>query len=62
MVTDMTDNLAKRRPQDSSKISLSEDWEVRYWTEELGCTEAELRAAVKAAGNGAAAVRSHLQK
>jgi hypothetical protein len=58
----MSDNLNLRGPQDRSKISLTEAWEVRYWTGALGVTEAQLRAAVAAVGNGAAAVRRHLGK
>jgi hypothetical protein len=58
----MSDDLDKRRPQDASKISLTEAWEVRYWCKALGVTEAELRAAVKAVGNGTAAVKRHLGK
>ena len=58
----MSDDLDKRRPQDASKISLTEDWEVRYWCKKFGCTEAQLRAAVKAVGHGADAVKRHLGK
>ncbi len=48
--------------QDRQRISLSEDHEVRSWTESLGVTEAQLRAAVKAVGNQADDVRRHLGK
>jgi len=58
----MTDNLRLRRPQDASKISLTERWEVDYWTQALGVTEQQLRRAVSVAGHGAAAVRRHLGK
>lgn len=53
----MSDDLTKRQPQDKSKISLTEEWEVRYWTRALGVTEAQLRAAVKLVGHGTAAVK-----
>ncbi|MBT2746831.1 MULTISPECIES: DUF3606 domain-containing protein [unclassified Lysobacter] len=56
----MSDDLTKRQPQDKSKISLTEDWEVRYWTKAFGVTEAQLRAAVKAVGHGSATVKKHL--
>jgi hypothetical protein len=56
-------------PDDTSKtgsdrklISLEQDYEVRDWAKSLGCTEDELRAAVKAVGNSADRVREHLQK
>ena len=58
----MSDDLNNRGPADRSKISLTESWEVRYWTKEFGVTEAQLRAAVAAVGHGAAAVRAHLKK
>jgi hypothetical protein len=58
----MADDLKEKRPQDSSRISTSEDWEIAYWTKALGCTKQELIAAVKAVGNSAAAVRKHLGK
>ena len=61
-LNNMPDILDKKRPQDSSKISLTESWEVNYWCEELGISEAKLREAVKAVGHSAAAVRKHLGK
>ncbi|MDQ6472530.1 DUF3606 domain-containing protein [Flavobacterium sp. LHD-80] len=56
------DDLSKKRPQDSSKISLTESWEVTYWCGALGVSEAKLREAVKAVGHSAAAVRGYLGK
>jgi hypothetical protein len=56
----MSDNLNNRGPQDRSRINLNEEWEVKYWTRELGLTKEELERAVKTAGNQAAAVRQHL--
>lgn len=47
---------------DRKLISLEEDYEVRDWSKSLGCTEEELRAAVKSVGNSADAVRAHLSK
>ena len=58
----MADDLSKKGPQDASRISLSEPWEVEYWTRTLGVTRDELETAVKAVGNSAAAVRRHLGK
>lgn len=58
----MSDDLKKRRPQDASKISLTEKWEIDYWCEKFGCTEQQLRNAVKAVGHGADAVKRHLGK
>jgi hypothetical protein len=58
----MSDNLKERAPQDASRISLSEDWEVRYWTKALGVTKERLEQLVKDHGNSATAVRSALGK
>ena len=58
----MSDDLTKRRPQDSSKINIHEPWEVNWWCAEFNCTKAQLIAAVNAVGVSAAAVRKHLGK
>ena len=53
----MADDLKQRAPQDSSRISTTEDWEMRYWTKQLGVSEEELKRLVKKHGNSAEAVR-----
>ncbi|CAB3671632.1 MULTISPECIES: DUF3606 domain-containing protein [Achromobacter] len=58
----MSDDLKNRGPQDRARINVNEAHELRYWTKELGVTEAQLREAVKAVGVSAAAVREHLGK
>ena len=58
----MVDDKTKRRPQDSSLISLSEDWEVDYWTERFGVSRDRLRAAVQEVGNSTDAVGKYLAK
>ena len=45
---------------DRKLIALSQPHEVRDWSASLGCTEAELKAAVAAVGRSAARVRDHL--
>ena len=57
----MADNLKDRGPQDRSRINTSEEWEVRYWTKELGVTEEELRKLVDKVGSSADAVRKQLK-
>lgn len=57
----MADDKTLRSPQDASKISLSEDYEVAYWTRKFGVTADELRVAVEKVGNGADAVGRHLK-
>lgn len=59
----MTDNLNDRGPRDRARIALEEEWEVRYWTKELGCTPEQLGQAVKDAGsNSVEKVRATLKK
>ena len=56
----MVDNLQNRGPADRSRINVHEPWELRWWTQELRVSEAQLRAAVNAVGVSAANVRRHL--
>ena len=55
----MADNLKDRAPEDAKRISLKEEWEVRYWTKALGVSEMELKRLVKEHGNMADDVRKH---
>jgi len=57
----MSDDKTKTGGQDRTRISLSEDYEVRDWAKKFGVTADELKAAVKAVGNEAAAVEAHLK-
>ena len=56
------DNKDKRGPADRAKINLSEEYEVRYWTEALGVNADRLREIVGRVGSSAEAVRQHLNK
>jgi hypothetical protein len=56
----MADNRKQRHGQDRSRINLSEDYEVRYWTKELGVDEETLRTAVEQFGNNVQKVREAL--
>jgi Protein of unknown function (DUF3606) len=58
----MADDPSKRGPQDRIRISLSENYEVRFWTHKFGVTAADLRDAVKKVGNSATAVEAELDK
>ena len=58
----MADDKLKRAPQDAARISLEEDYEVAYWTKELGVTEERLKTLVQQHGHSAAAVRNALGK
>lgn len=56
------DDLDLKIPEDCSKISTTEDWEVKYWTKTLGCTKQELIDAVKVVGHSAEKVKEYLGK
>lgn len=58
----MADNKTDTGSPDRDRISLSEDYEIRDWTESLGVSEERLREAVSAVGNSADAVRTYLNK
>ena len=61
------EGLGNKRPPkatglDRELISLAKPHEVRSWTESLGVTEQQLRAAVAAVGNSVEKVRGYLRK
>lgn len=58
----MPDNLKRRQPEDPQRINIKQDWEVGYWSEMLGCTQAELIAAVKKVGPMVEDVKKELDK
>jgi hypothetical protein len=57
----MPDDTSRPGGQDRRRISLEEDYEVRDWSKKFGVTPEQLRAAVAAVGNDAAAVEAHLK-
>ena len=58
----MADDPQERAPQDASRLSLSEDYEVRYWTKALGVSKERLTELVKQHGNSAAEMRKAFGK
>ena len=52
----------KKGAADSAKISLSEAWEIDYWTNELGVSESELERIMGKVGNSVDAVRKELSR
>lgn len=58
----MSDDTSLRGPQDASRISLGEDYEVRYWTQKWGITRDKLEEAVQQVGSSVSAVAIYLQK
>jgi hypothetical protein len=51
----MPDNV-----KDRSRVNLNEAAEVSYWCEKFGCSETQLRYAVKTVGLTPSKVRAHL--
>jgi hypothetical protein len=59
---DMADDKKQVGKPDRDRISLSEPYEVEYWTKKFGVTKAQLEAAVKAVGSSAEKVKAKLGK
>ncbi|MBA3682126.1 MAG: DUF3606 domain-containing protein [Bacteroidetes bacterium] len=57
----MADNSNENKTE-SNTIHLSEQSQIDYWTEFLGCTEAQLRSAIKLVGNSLTDVRKYFTK
>lgn len=57
----MPDDLTRKRPQDSRRINLDQEHEVRYWCDKFDCTEKELQDAVSRVGDSAAVVQRYLR-
>lgn len=58
----MAFGTGQRAGLDRSLISLSTPWEVQYWTDQLGVTEHELKAAVRAVGLSLKAIKAYVAK
>ena len=58
----MPDNKQDRGPQDRARINVEEDYEVRYWTKELGISEERLRDLVKQHGPSAQNIRNAVNR
>jgi hypothetical protein len=58
----MPDNKRETGKPDDSRINVNEAYELRYWTKELGCTEQQLREAVKKVGPMVKDVKRYLSK
>lgn len=48
------------RAQDHWRVDVAQDWEIRFWSREFGCSENELKKAVADVGNNAGDVRARL--
>ena len=58
----MADDKTNRGAQDRSRISLSEDYEVRYWTDKFGVSKSQLEDAVREVGASSDAVEAALRR
>ncbi|KGO93632.1 DUF3606 domain-containing protein [Flavobacterium subsaxonicum] len=59
----MSDNKSNTGSPDRDRISTSEDYEVRYWSEKFGVSKDELINAVKESGsNSPDKVETYLKK
>ncbi|RYG90217.1 MAG: DUF3606 domain-containing protein [Alphaproteobacteria bacterium] len=58
----MSDDKSKPGSPDRDRINMSEDYEVRDWSESLGVTPERLEEAVNAVGNSADKVREYLNR
>jgi hypothetical protein len=56
------DDLNKKAAADRSKINMNEDYEVKYWTKELGVSKDKLQKAINKVGNSADAVRKEFSR
>lgn len=57
----MSDDTSLRSPQDRTRVSMSQEHEVRYWTERFGVSREDLQRAVDEVGNSVAAVERRLK-
>jgi hypothetical protein len=58
----MADDKTKRAPQDGNLISLTEDYEIDYWTEKFGVSRERLAEAIRAVGHSADKVSTYLDE
>jgi hypothetical protein len=56
----MADNPSNRGPEDSRRVNVHQDYELRYWTEKFGVSDARLKEAVAKVGVSAEAVAREL--
>ena len=57
----MADDKSIKGPQDSARVNMNEDYEVRYWTNKFNGSKEEPERAVKNAGSSSKAVEEFLK-
>jgi len=58
----MPDDLSQRGPNDKSRISLTEPYEVQYWADKFGVSKERLSEAVRKVGHSAEDVSRELKR
>lgn len=58
----MADDPRKRGGQDRQRIDVTQDHELRSWSERFGVSKEQLKEAVQAVGDRAAKVEAHLKE
>ena len=56
----MSDDKNSKGPQDSSRVNVNEDYELRYWSNKFKVSGDELRAIVAKVGVAASAVEDYV--
>ena len=56
----MTNHPSPRKARDSNCVNVDDEHELRYWTKKFGCTNEQLKEAVKKVGTNPEAVRAEL--
>jgi hypothetical protein len=54
--------VADNLPRDRSRVNLNDEWELQYWTKELGVSVDRLQKAVGRVGTSVEAVRNELTR
>jgi hypothetical protein len=58
----MVDDKNERRPQDSSRVNVNEEYEVQYWTNKLGISREKLISTVKRVGVSVEDIKKSLNR
>jgi AraC-like DNA-binding protein len=58
----MSESIRRRAPAQRGRINIEDSWELHWWCERLGCSDAGLREAVKAVGDTATKVAQYLRE
>jgi hypothetical protein len=58
----MSDDNIRREPPDLYVVTLTEEWEVRYWSNRLGIRPRDLKRAVREVGNNAEDVKRYIRE